>query len=91
MSESTKLPFRFTFREEGEWVVARLQPSAGETGEIIELARVRTSVLRAYPDGWADFKSLIQKSGAEIIRDIVGVAPTFGEEPAAEHERSGRA
>ena len=92
MSETeTFSPIRLTYREEGTWVVCRMQPNIGSTGEIIELARVRLTVLHGCPEAWAHFKAMMTESMARTIQEILGSSSTFVEEPAPESEKSGHA
>ena len=92
MSEpETFSPIRLTFREEGEWVVCRMQPNIGTAGEIVELAWVRLTVLHGCPEAWTHFKGMMTESMSRTIQQILGCSSTFVEEPAPEHEKSGHA
>jgi len=82
---------RLAFRKEG--IMWNAYYAHGDTmkGAML-LGSIKMSCIQDYPMRKTEFKMLMQDVVADILEDITGVRPDWGDEQEApEHERSGNA
>lgn len=94
MNDETMLQvMRVSCREEGQWVVVTVRPPIGVEGEILEVARVRTRLLREDQALWDSLQKWLNELGGSIVRNALGPEATKGmvidRDVAPESERSG--
>lgn len=85
-----KMMMRLAIRREGEFVNAYHAAPDTMDGAML-IGSIRESLLNQHQGIWEDWKNLMTRAYQAKIHDATGLRAQMEEQPAPEHERSGRA